>query len=203
MVMTDQPLQKAMGRPDAAGRMVQWAIELSQFDVDYRPRIAIKAQALAYFVAEFTTAEQDPELGYWTMYIDCSTASGIGGVSVILFSPEKDILMYGVKLQLPVTNNEAEYEAVLTGLRVAKALGVRNLKLNSDSKLVTEQMNSEYEAKEDRMKRYLALTSQLISNFDDVKITQVPQEENSEADEVARLASSETSERQLDLLVEV
>ena len=56
-------------------------------------------------------------------------------------------------------------------------------------------MNSEYEAKEDRTKRYLALTSQLISNFDDVKITQVPREENSEADEVARLASSETSER--------
>ena len=72
---------------------------------------------------------------------------------------------------------------------------MRNLKLNSDSKLVTIQMNSEYEAKEDRTKRYLTLTSQLISNFDDVKITQVPREENSEADEVARLASSETSER--------
>ena len=69
--------------------------------------------------------------------------------------------------------------------------------------MLFRSMNSEYEAKEDRMKRYLALTSQLISNFDDVKITQVPQEENSEADEVARLASSETSERQLDLLVEV
>ena len=60
---------------------------------------------------------------------------------------------------------------MLTSLRVAKALGVRNLKLNSDSKLVTGQMNNEYEAKEDRMKRYLALTNQLISHFDDVKIT--------------------------------
>ena len=64
-------------------------------------------------------------------------------------------------------------------------------------------MNSEYEAKEDRMKRYLALTSQLISNFDDVQITQVPREENSEADEIARLALSETSERRPNLLVEV
>ena len=59
-------------------------------------------------------------------------------------------------------------------MKVAKALGVKNLKLNSDSKLMTGQMNNEYEAKEDRMKRYLALTNQLISNFDDVKITQVP-----------------------------
>ena len=93
------------------------------------------------------------------MYTDGSTASGIGGVSVILFSPEKDILKYGVKLQFPMTNNEAEYETILTGLQVAKALEVRNLKLNSDSKLMTEQMNSEYEVKEDKMKRYLALTS--------------------------------------------
>ena len=64
-------------------------------------------------------------------------------------------------------------------------------------------MNNEYEAKEDRMKRYLALTSQLISNFDDVKITWIPQEENSKADEVTRLASSETSERRPGLLIEV
>ena len=59
----------------------------------------------------------------------------------------------------------------MTGLRFAKAMGVRNLKLNSDSKLMIGQMNDEYEAKEDRMKRYLAVTSQLISDFDDVKIT--------------------------------
>ena len=88
-------------------------------------------------------------------------------------------------------------------MRVAKALGVRNLKLNSNSKLVTGQMNNKYEAKEDRMKRYLALTSQLIFNFNDVKITQVPWEENSEVDKVARLASSKTNERQPRLHMEV
>ena len=58
-----------------------------------------------------------------------------------------------------MTNNEVEYEVVLMSLRVAKALGVRNLKLNSDSKLMTGQMNNKYEAKEDRIKRYLALTN--------------------------------------------
>ena len=71
------------------------------------------------------------------MYTDSSAASCMGGVGVILFSPEKDVPKYGVQLQFSATNNEVEYEAVLMGLRVAKALGVRNLKLNSDSKLVT------------------------------------------------------------------
>ena len=65
-----------MGRPDVAGRMVQWAIELSQFDVNYRPRTAIKVQALADFVAEFTMTDQDPESEYWTMYIDGSSITG-------------------------------------------------------------------------------------------------------------------------------
>ena len=57
LVMTDQPLRKAMGRLDVAGKMVQWAVELSQFDVDYRPQTAIKAHALADFVAKFTMAD--------------------------------------------------------------------------------------------------------------------------------------------------
>ena len=70
------------------------------------------------------------------MYIDGSSALGMGGVGVIILSLEKDLLRYGVQLQFPATNNEVEYEVVLMGLRIAEALGVRNLKLNFDSKLV-------------------------------------------------------------------
>ena len=107
LVMMDQPLRKAMGRPDVAGRMVQWAMELSQFKIDYQPRTAIKAQALVDFVAKFTMADQDSKVDYWKVYTGGSSASGIGGVGVILLSPEKFVLRYGVKLQFPTTNNEA------------------------------------------------------------------------------------------------
>ena len=48
-----------MNKPEAAGRMVQWVIELSQFDIKYHPRTAIKAQALVDFIAEFTILEED------------------------------------------------------------------------------------------------------------------------------------------------
>ena len=57
IVMTDQPIKKEMNKPKAVGRMVQWAIELSQFDIKYRPQTAIKAQALADFIAEFPTPD--------------------------------------------------------------------------------------------------------------------------------------------------
>ena len=59
LVMKDQPIRKSMNKPKAARRMVQWAIELSQFDIEYYPRTAIKAQALVDFIAEFTLLEDD------------------------------------------------------------------------------------------------------------------------------------------------
>ena len=49
-----------MNKPDAAGRLIQWAIELSEFDIEYRPRQAIKAKALTDFIAEFTDADEEP-----------------------------------------------------------------------------------------------------------------------------------------------
>ena len=134
IVMMDQPIKKAMNKPEAARRMVQWAIELSQFDIKYHPRTAIKAQALADFIAEFTTPESIENL--WTVNTDGSSTQKGGGAGIVITSPEKDVLKYGVQLKFPVTNSEAEYEALLTGLRIARALRGENIMLKSDSQLV-------------------------------------------------------------------
>ena len=69
----------------------------------------------------------------------------------MITTPDGETLKYGVRLRFPATNNEAEYEGVLTGLRLGKALGVKNLLIQSDSKLVIEQIKGEYEVKEERM----------------------------------------------------
>ena len=58
-VMMDHPLKKVMNRLEAAGRLIQWAIELSEFDIRYQPRHAIKAQALADFIPKFTPNYDD------------------------------------------------------------------------------------------------------------------------------------------------
>lgn len=70
-------------------------------------------------------------------------------MGVVLISPDKDILNYGVQLQFTATNNEVGYEAILTSLRLAKALGVKNLVIKSNSKLIVGQVNHECEAKEE------------------------------------------------------
>ena len=77
LVMTEQPIKKSMNKPEAARRMVQWAIELSQFDIEYLPRTAIKAQALADFITEFTFPDEDNptnKVERWTIQTDNSSA---------------------------------------------------------------------------------------------------------------------------------
>ena len=96
-----------------------------------------------------------------------------GGAGVVIAFPEGEILKYGVQLKFPVTNNEAEYEAILTRLRIARALGAKNTLLRSDSQFIIGQVKGDFEAKEKRMQRYLKLMNQLVSMFDRVEFAQV------------------------------
>ena len=108
VVMMDHPIKKAMNKLEAARRMVQWAIELNQFDIEYRPRMAIKAQALVDFIAEFTFPKhEDNQEEHWTIHTDGSSMQKRGEASVVITSPEGDILKYGVQLKFPLTNNGA------------------------------------------------------------------------------------------------
>ena len=152
--------------------MVQRAIEPNQFDIEYHPRTAIKRQALVDFITEFTIPNEDEapnEVERWTVQTDGSSAQKKDGVGVVIVTPEGETLKYGVQLKFPATNNEVEYEGILTGLKVKKALGAKNLLLQSDSKLVVEQIKEEYEVKEERMQKYLRLTKNLAQEFDRVE----------------------------------
>ena len=119
---------------------------------------------MANFIAEFTLPNKDnhpDEIEWWTIYTDGSLAQKRGGVGVVIITPDREMIKHGVQLKFPTTNNEAEYEGILTGLRVEKALRAKNLLLQSDSKLVIAQIKEEYEEKEERMRKYLIPTKHL------------------------------------------
>jgi ribonuclease HI len=121
------------------------------------------------------TIARNPE-EKWEVNIDGSFVKGAGGVGVVFKMPECHLLKHAVRLQYSTTNNEAEYEALLIGLCVAKALGATTLKVQSDSQLVVGQVNGEFEAKEDRMTKYLSFVRDAITRFNDVDIVQIPRE---------------------------
>ena len=99
--MTNHPLKKAMNKLEAARRLIQWAVELSEFDIKYLPRHAIKAQALADFILEFTSSNNESEVvedKKWIIHVDGLSTQHAGGIGVVLQYPEGDKLTYKVRL---------------------------------------------------------------------------------------------------------
>ena len=115
VVLTDQPLRKAMSSPEAAGRMALWAIELSEFDVRYRPRTSMKGQVVADFIAEYTQPGDEGAEGQklWVIHTDGSSNQHSGGAGVVMRTPEGDKIECMIRLDFPTTNNEADRKSVV------------------------------------------------------------------------------------------
>ena len=91
-------------------------------DIRYIPRTAIKSQALADFVAEWTEVQlptPDVTHEYWTMYFDGSIMVPRSEPRVVLISPDGSRLYYAIRLHFLASNNATEYEALINGLRIA------------------------------------------------------------------------------------
>jgi hypothetical protein len=103
-------------------------VEIGQYDIEFIPRRTIKSQALADFIAEWTNSDLrgvDELIDHWVMYFNGSYILKGAGASIVLIPPEGDILKYAIQLDFPATNNNAEYEGLATGLRLAKELDIR------------------------------------------------------------------------------
>ena len=179
-----------MSSPEATRQMALWAIELSEFNIQYRPRTAIKGQVIADFIAEFTLmkgqgAKKNPQ---WIIHTDGSSNKQVGGASVVLHSSEGDKIKCMVGLDFTMTNNEADYEALIAGQDRAKATWAKNLVIYCNSQIVTSQVNGDYERKNERMKKYFEQVKGRVSNLQ-VKFVQIEREENEHADRLAKVAS--------------
>ncbi|XP_016207123.1 uncharacterized protein LOC107647568 [Arachis ipaensis] len=122
--------------------MVQWAIELSEFDLRYETRTAIKAQCLTDFVAEYAREPEDVSTA-WELYVDGSSNKIRSGAGIILVNQEGTQIEVSLKFEFPVSNNQAEYEALIAGLKLAEEVGASKVVVFSDSQVVTSQINRE------------------------------------------------------------
>ncbi|XP_012853632.1 PREDICTED: uncharacterized protein LOC105973157 [Erythranthe guttata] len=167
--------------------MVKWAVELGQFDIDYESRIAIKGQALADFLQETTRAN---EVAGWRIFVDSASNSMGSGAGVILHKiGEDEEAEYAIKLPFRASNNEAEYEAVIHGLKLAAIAGARRVTMFSDSQLIVQKIKGEFETKDNRMNNYCEIARVLMEEFDGVDLRRIPREENTRADFLAKVGS--------------
>jgi hypothetical protein len=138
-VITDRLLEQILRNPNVTGRVVEWAVEHQPFKISFENTKVIKSKALAEFTAEWTDpfANEPPEgestllgeeaPGPWVMHFDGAFNLPGAGAGAVLTSPSGYKLCYAIQLffkpEHKVSNNIAEYEGLLAGLRVASALG--------------------------------------------------------------------------------
>ena len=206
-VPTEYPMKQVLHKLETSGRLMKWAIELSEFDIRYKSKIAIKGQVLADFVMEFTSAEptenaQTPSnLPIWRLSVDGATNVQGSGAGLILTSLEGIDIEYALRLGFRASNNEAEYEAVIAGLNLAHSMEVDQLEVCSDSQLVVRQIEDTYEAKSEKMILYLKKVRYLLKKFVLVRVRHIPRAENSRADALAKQVT--TSQEDLSRLTPV
>ena len=190
-VITNQPLKKILHKPDLSGRLINWAVELSQFNISYEPRKAIKAQALSDFIVECSFGNQEhnslqgnilsasgalipaskellpanetilpasgeslasnalllpasedvglPRPPTWKLFVDGFSTNLRSGAGVILISPDGFQVMQALRFAFKATNNQAEYEALIAGLNLARSIQVKHISIFSDSQIVVRQ----------------------------------------------------------------
>ena len=138
----------------------------------------------------------------WKVYVDGASNQKASGVGLVLVSPEKVVIEKFLRLDVPATNNEAEYETLLEGMTMVQRMGGKSIKLFSDSRLVVDQVRGEFEVKDERMQGYLSQVKCLQLKFDSFDLLHVPRSGNVHADSLAMLATSSAQHLPRIILVE-
>jgi ribonuclease HI len=168
-------------------------VEIGQYDVKFIPRRKIQSQALTYFIAEWTDLDVrgiDDLPDHWVMYFDRLCTLKGAGVGVVLIPPEGDMLKYAIQIEFSTTNNIIEYEGLVTGLRLAKELGIQWFLIRGDSQLMAKLVQKEYGYNNDKMTDYLAKIWRMDKFFDGFEVRYAPRLDNRDADHLAWIASS-------------
>ncbi|KAL0385888.1 UNVERIFIED_CONTAM: hypothetical protein Sradi_2983100 [Sesamum radiatum] len=136
-VKANMPQKQTLGELNTSGRLIKWAIELSEYDISCLPRTTIKAQALADFVSEMTGAPSEgvAENEKWLLHIDGSSTTQGSGAGIVISSPQGEDLEFIVRFDFKASNNEAEYETLVAGMKMAHEARARHLLAYSDSQL--------------------------------------------------------------------
>jgi ribonuclease HI len=193
VVITDYPLDDILQNQDATGRISKWAVELGALNIDFKPRTTIKSQALVNFMTEWRenqlpTPTERPE--HWVMYFDGSLKLEGAGAGVLLIFPKGEQLKYVLQIFWKVSNNEAEYEALLHGLRLAISLGIKRLLVYDDPAVIINEVNKSCDRNKEIMDAYCLEVRKLENKFYGLEFHHVVRDNNVAADVLSKLGST-------------
>jgi ribonuclease HI len=180
IVPSSQPLKDIMRNREATGRIEKWTAELNEFSIDYVHRSSIQSQALADFIADWTPGAQEEvtkDAEAWTVFCDGSWGTFGAGAAAVLVAPSKVRTCYAARLDFSCTNNIAEYEALLLGLRKLKAKGIRREILKIDSQVISGHVDKRSKARDSKLEKYLDTVQRLEASFEGFFVKNIPRGE--------------------------
>ena len=147
---------------------------------------------MADIIAEWTEVQAPtPEIShvYWTLYFDSSVMGPGTGAGVVLVSPEGGKFQYAVRLHFSASNNVAEYEALISGLRIAIDIGATRLYVYGDSKLVVDQVMENSNCESPLMDTFCQEVRKLEGRFRGLELHHIPRKQNPDADALTKMAA--------------
>jgi ribonuclease HI len=195
IVVTGFPIGDILHNKEAIGSIAKWACELGAHDIEFRPRTAIKTQALVDFVSEWTEQQvpDNPETAeVCRMYFDGSLKLQVAGAGILFIAPGGEQLKYALQLLFPASNNAAEYEALIHGLNIVISLGIKRLMVYGDSLVVISQIYKEWDWSNDSMGKYCTVVRKLEDKFEGLEFHHMERDHNTAADALSKLGSSRT-----------
>jgi ribonuclease HI len=195
IVVTGFPIGDILHNNEAIERIAKWACELGSHDIEFRPRTAIKTQALVDFISEWTEQQlpDNPETAeVWRIYFDGSLKLQGAGAVILFIAPGGEQLKYALQLLFPASNNAAEYEALIHGLNIVISLGIKRLMVYGDSLVVVSQINKEWDCLNDSMGKYCTAIRKREDKFEGLEFHHVERDRNAAADALSKLGSSRT-----------
>jgi ribonuclease HI len=206
LMTKSHPIRSLLHRPVLSGRLAQWLLQLSQYEISTETPTAIKSQAIADLLAQFPgedgsviSQEVPGEVGEalligmadstWTLKFNGSSTSMSSGAGIVLIREDGETIAKSFKLDFPCSNNASEYEAYITGLAIAHGMGIKHLKVIGDSNLIICQAKGEFSLKEPSLAPYRALAQRLEEKFSTFEIVHALRSENRYADALAALGS--------------
>jgi ribonuclease HI len=195
IVVTGFPIGDILHDKEAIGRIAKWACELGAHDIEFRPRTAIKTQAVVDFVSEWTeqqVLDSSEATEVWRMYFDGSLKLQGAGAGILFIAPGGEQLKYALQLLFSASNNAAEYEALIHGLNIAISLGIKRLMVYGDSLVVISQINKKWDCLNDSMGKYCTAVQKLEDKFEGLEFHHVERDHNAVANALSKLGSSQT-----------
>ena len=179
LVTKSHPIKALLHQPLLMGKIAQWLVMLSQYDIGLRTPKAVKSQAIADLLAQFLGTEEGSlseeipgEVAMtefpgkkWIMRFDGSTTTTLNGLGVVLSCEDGDTMPLSFKLGFSCSNNAADYEAYLTGLTTTLNIGVKHMRVLGDSNLVVSQVKGEFALREQSLAAYRTWVQRLEQEF--------------------------------------